>query len=128
MSSLVCKKCGYKQYDDETIESYKKDYPNMEIHDIPYICGACENMNNTTRKILVADPEEWQFDVYLFEEEINLEEVSNDIDRYKEEHWETWNLDELQTMIKSKYKVKDILMFDDIACNIIDVTASNEML
>lgn len=85
-------------------------------------------MSVMTKKILVADPEEWQFDVYLFEEDVNIEDVSNDIDKYKEEHWETWNLDELQVMIKNKYKVKDILMFDDIAGNYIDVTASDEML
>ena len=38
---LNCKKCGYKQYDPGTVESYKERYPDMECHDIPYICGAC---------------------------------------------------------------------------------------
>ena len=39
--ALVCKKCGYKQYDDETIEAMKKEFPDLEEHDIPYYCGAC---------------------------------------------------------------------------------------
>lgn len=38
---LVCKKCGYKQNDDETILVFRKLFPNIETHDIPYYCGAC---------------------------------------------------------------------------------------
>ena len=38
---LNCKKCGYKQYDPDTIATYRKCYPDMECHDIPYLCGAC---------------------------------------------------------------------------------------
>lgn len=39
--SLICKKCGYKQSDDETIVSMKKRFVGMAEHDIPYYCGAC---------------------------------------------------------------------------------------
>ena len=39
--ALVCKKCGYKQYDEVTIEYQKKIFPDIEEHDIPYYCGAC---------------------------------------------------------------------------------------
>lgn len=39
--ALVCKNCGYKQYDDETVEAMKKIFANLEEHDIPYYCGAC---------------------------------------------------------------------------------------
>jgi len=38
---LVCKTCGYKQYDLETIKEFRKKYPGTENHDIPYTCGAC---------------------------------------------------------------------------------------
>jgi len=38
---LTCKNCGYKQYDPEVISVYKERYPDTELHDIPYICGAC---------------------------------------------------------------------------------------
>ena len=38
---LTCKRCGYKQYDVETILTFKRRYPGMPEHDIPYICGAC---------------------------------------------------------------------------------------
>lgn len=44
--SLVCKKCGYKQTDSETIVSAKKKFPGMEEHDIPYYCGACMDTAN----------------------------------------------------------------------------------
>lgn len=38
---LVCKKCGYKQRDITTVLTYKRMYPGMPAHDIPYECGAC---------------------------------------------------------------------------------------
>ena len=38
---LVCKCCGYKQYDIGTVLEYKRRYPGMPAHDIPYKCGAC---------------------------------------------------------------------------------------
>lgn len=38
---LVCERCGYKQYDEQTIQSYKEKYPDTDAHDIPYVCGAC---------------------------------------------------------------------------------------
>ena len=38
---LVCKCCGYKQYDVGTVLQYKVKYPGMAAHDIPYKCGAC---------------------------------------------------------------------------------------
>ncbi len=49
---LVCKKCGYKQYDEETIAAMKAEYPDIEEHDISYVCGACQNEEeNQTLKV-----------------------------------------------------------------------------
>ena len=39
--ALVCMYCGYKQHDEGTIRCFKKQYPGLEEHDIPYVCGAC---------------------------------------------------------------------------------------
>ena len=39
--ALVCKKCGYKQTDDETVHEMTAIFPDLEEHDIPYYCGAC---------------------------------------------------------------------------------------
>lgn len=41
MAYLVCKKCGYKQHDEETIKYYSDIHLDNDIHDIPYYCGAC---------------------------------------------------------------------------------------
>lgn len=81
-------------------------------------------MSDTTKKVLLADPEDWQFDVYLFEEEVNLDEIMQVVEEHKKEKPDEWNLDSLQEVIKSKYKVAEILMFDDIAYNLIDVNKS----
>ena len=81
-------------------------------------------MSDTTKKVLLADPQDWQFDVYLFEEEVNLDEIMQVVEEHKKEKPDEWNLDSLQEVIKSKYKVAEILMFDDIAYNLIDVNKS----
>ena len=81
-------------------------------------------MSDTTKKVLLADPEDWQFDVYLFEKEVNLDEIMQVVEEHKKEKPDEWNLDSLQEVIKSKYKVAEILMFDDIAYNLIDVNKS----
>lgn len=44
--SLVCKKCGYEQYDEETVKCFKERFPNMYSYDIPYYCGACQDTAN----------------------------------------------------------------------------------
>lgn len=44
--ALVCKKCGYKQYNEETIKIYKNTYPSIAEHDIPYVCGACQDQED----------------------------------------------------------------------------------
>ncbi len=41
--SLVCLKCGYKQGDEETVAEFRKRFPGVEDHDIPYYCGACQD-------------------------------------------------------------------------------------
>ena len=38
---LVCKKCGYKQTDEEVVKHLRKKHLHVEDHDIPYYCGAC---------------------------------------------------------------------------------------
>lgn len=39
--AVICKKCGYRQEDPETIKFLKKRWPHTEEHDIYYFCGAC---------------------------------------------------------------------------------------
>ena len=43
---LRCKKCGYKQFDQDTVNSFKERFPNMCSYDIPYYCGACQDTAN----------------------------------------------------------------------------------
>lgn len=45
-TTLVCKRCGYKQSDEDTINTLKSHFPSMETHDIPYYCGACMDYAN----------------------------------------------------------------------------------
>ena len=71
--ALVCKKCGYKQYDEETIKGYKEVYPTMEEHDIPYICGACgeqhleeaikKDIEKVLRQMCFGSSREWSEDM-----------------------------------------------------------------
>lgn len=61
--ALICKECGYKQYDEETIHGYKKKFPYEEEHDIPYVCGACQDSNNKIVDILV---NKWYLDCLVY--------------------------------------------------------------
>ena len=38
---LVCKKCGYKQSNEEPVKVMRERFKVCEDHDIPYYCGAC---------------------------------------------------------------------------------------
>lgn len=60
---LNCIICSYKQYDDSAISYFKSIYPDMLVHKIPYVCGAClDNMTD-------AQFEEYQRDLSLRKEE-----------------------------------------------------------
>ena len=71
--SLVCKKCGYKQSDAQTVDSLKKQFPNMPEHDIPYYCGACIDeasnaeyvmmWNETHPKMKIYVPKNYNYDL-----------------------------------------------------------------
>ena len=61
--ALICKMCGYKQYDEETIREYKRRFPSEEEHDIPYLCGACQDSNNRVVDILV---NKWYLDCMVY--------------------------------------------------------------
>ena len=60
--NLVCKICGYKQTNQETIKEFMKKHPSIDAHDIPYYCGACldnmtdiaqNKMNGTKKKLII---------------------------------------------------------------------------
>lgn len=65
--ALVCKQCGYKQRDKDTIRAYRKRFPTEEEHDIPYLCGACqdkeseikENIEKVLRQMCFGRSREW---------------------------------------------------------------------
>lgn len=41
--ALICKICGYRQSDEETVAVFRQRFPETEEHDIPYYCGACQD-------------------------------------------------------------------------------------
>lgn len=41
--ALICKACGYRQSEEETVTAFKRRFPKTEEHDIPYYCGACQD-------------------------------------------------------------------------------------
>lgn len=61
---LVCKKCGYKQTDLDTMNFMKKRFLNIDEHSIPYYCGAClDNASEDEYKIMMAEMENPEFDL-----------------------------------------------------------------
>lgn len=68
--ALVCKECGYKQYDEETIKAYQNMFPNTEEHDIPYLCGAC--LDNGIVNVLA---NKWHLDCLVYNIPVNPSDV-----------------------------------------------------
>ena len=71
-------------------------------------------------KYLLFDSEEGFYDVYFFEEEVDVEELKTLIKNHiKNTHDEldcgAWDLDTIKEEIKKHYKVKYVLLFDYIA-------------
>lgn len=59
---LICKKCGYKQNDFDTINFIKKRFLNIDEHNIPYYCGACvDNATNEEYENMMAEMENPEF-------------------------------------------------------------------
>lgn len=48
---LVCKICGYKQNDTETLSTLLVRFPGLEEHDIPCYCGACMDKANEQERV-----------------------------------------------------------------------------
>lgn len=69
------------------------------------------------KKYLLRDDEEGFFDVFLFNEEIELEELENFIKDYKVKHFGEWNIDNISHAIMKKYNLKNenVILFDYMA-------------
>ena len=64
MGALICKICGYKQYEEDTVAAIQAEHPDVHCHDIPYYCGACQD-NMTDEEYWTAWDEMYPNDVHL---------------------------------------------------------------
>ena len=64
-------------------------------------------------RILVYDDMDGFFDAYIFNERVNAEEVEQAIKEVKKEFEGEWTLDHIRKRITEKFKVKEVILFDN---------------
>lgn len=71
---------------------------------------------NFSNRYLIYDEQEGYFDAYIFEKPINILELEKDISEHKEslrgDICADWNLESIEDMIRQKYPVKDVILFE----------------
>lgn len=75
-------------------------------------------------RYLLKDSDEGFYNVIIFNEDINVDELEKEIVKYKENNIGEWDIDGVTHHLKKYYgdKIKEILIFDYIIGNISDIT------
>ena len=70
-----------------------------------------------TYKYLIYDEQEGYFDIYIFSTPVEITELKNLIKEHKESlsggACAEWNLETIEKEIRKRYKVKDVILFED---------------
>ena len=72
---------------------------------------------NFSNRYLIYDEQEGYFDGYIFKEPIDITELEKDIAEHKERMRDegfcaSWTLESIEDMIRQKYPVKDVVLFE----------------
>lgn len=104
-AALVCKRCGHKQYDEDTIDTLKSRFPGMKTHDIPYYCGACMDYANDDESAEMEQKMSGLSDPQIAETDVsNIRELV--YERYKL-HWMATHGYSLSQMIEALQSLSD---------------------
>lgn len=104
-TALVCKRCGYKQSDEDTINTLKSHFPSMETHDIPYYCGACMDYANDDERAEMEQKMSGLSDPQIAETDVsNIRELI--YERYKL-HWMATHGYSLSQMVEELQNLSD---------------------
>ena len=71
---------------------------------------------------MIYDDMENYFDIYIFNEEVNIKELKELIIKIKKENVGTWTLEMIEQEIRKRYNVKEVIFIDDIVDNYIKIS------
>ena len=71
---------------------------------------------------MIYDDMENYFDIYIFNEEVNIKELKELIIKIKKENIGTWTLEMIEQKIRKRYNVKEVIFIDDIVDNYIKIS------
>ena len=71
---------------------------------------------------MIYDDMENYFDIYIFNEEVNIKELKELIIKIKKENIGTWTLEMIEQEIRKRYNVKEVIFIDDIVDNYIKIS------
>lgn len=70
---------------------------------------------------MIYDDMENYFDIYIFNEAVNIKEIKELVTKIKKENVGTWTLEMIEQEIRKRYNVKEVIFIDDIIDNYIKI-------
>lgn len=70
---------------------------------------------------MIYDDMENYFDIYIFNEAVNIKELKELVTKIKKENVGTWTLEMIEQEIRKRYNVKEVIFIDDIIDNYIKI-------
>ena len=70
---------------------------------------------------MIYDDMENYFDIYIFNEAVNIKELKELVIKIKKENIGTWTLEMIEQEIRKRYNVKEVIFIDDIVDNYIKI-------
>ena len=71
---------------------------------------------------MIYDDMENYFDIYIFNEAVNIKELKKLVIKIKKENIGTWTLEMIEQEIRKRYNVKEVIFIDDIIDNYIKIS------
>ena len=71
---------------------------------------------------MIYDDMENYFDIYIFNEAVNIKELKELVIKIKKENIGTWTLEMIEQEIRKRYNVKEVIFIDDIVDNYIKIS------
>ena len=71
---------------------------------------------------MIYDDMENYFDIYIFNEAVNIKELKELIIKIKKENIGTWTLEMIEQEIRKRYNVKEVIFIHDIVDNYIKIS------
>ena len=75
-----------------------------------------------SKYFMIYDEMDCYYDIYIFEESVNIAELKALVTKIKKENIGTWTLEMIEQEIRKRYNVKEVIFIDDIVDNYIKIS------